>query len=69
MTVLAIYLEILTNFFEILYPPLTPVKNFKNTYFEEYLCMAASKLTLRSHLKPSQLSNITKIAVAFQPML
>ena len=33
---------------------------FKNTYFEEHLCNAASELPLQSHLKPSQLSNITK---------
>ena len=40
------------------------VKIFKNTYFEEHLRTAASELTLRSYLKPSRLSNITKIPVA-----
>ena len=46
---------------------------FKNAYFEEHLCTAASKLALRSdcwnfvsrlHLKRSRLNNITKIPVA-----
>ena len=52
-----------------------PCEILKNTYFKEHLYTAASELTLRSivwnfvsgsHLKPSQLSNITKIPVAFK---
>ena len=52
---------------------------FKNTYFEEHLHMAASGVTLGSYClglfsgeslsKPSWLSNITKIPVAFKPEL
>ena len=52
-----------------------PREIFKNTYFKEHLCKDASELTLWSivwnfvsglHLKPSQLSNITKIPMAFK---
>ena len=55
-----------------------PCEIFKNTYFKENLHTAASELTLRSivwnlvsglHLKPSRLSNITKIPVAFKSEL
>ena len=44
---------------------------FKNTYFEEHLCLAASELNFvsGSHLKPSRLGNITKIQVTFKPDL
>ena len=46
----------------------------KNTFFEEHLRTAASEVTLESDLflsgellsKPSRLSNITKIPVAFK---
>ena len=51
---------------------------FKNTYFEEHLCRAASELTLESDVrnfvsgkslsKPSWLGNITKIPVAFKSL-
>ena len=52
-----------------------PCQIFKNTFSKENLCTAASELTLRSivwnlvsglHLKPSRLSNIMKISVAFK---
>ena len=42
------------------------MKIFKNTYFKEHLQTAASELILQSHLKPSRLSNFSKIPVAFK---
>ena len=42
MAVLEIYVEILTNFFEILHPPLY-CEVYKNTYFENHLRTAASE--------------------------
>ena len=55
-----------------------PCEILKNTYFKEHLHTAGSELTLRSivwnfvsgsHLKPSRLSNITKIPITFKSKL